>query len=210
MSLILYLRRPPKKRSSKGKGSKSRAAFFSELDNMLTEVFQTDVNNLPEEFQDVLYNVELEGYTLHKESINKVDFNEDSLPEALAEVLLNSVNYSIKSNTRYDHVLSKVAEIINPNIQVSHTEGMFEPQYNIDSFMYQFVNNMNLILKDKMRICELNETPEDSMGTNATLDMIVDVLVNSSLLTCSSDSGRIPEKIIEDLYVKLSNVVVKH
>ncbi len=210
MSLILYLRRPPKKRSNRGKGSKGRAAFFSELDNMLNEVFQTDVNNLPEEFQDVLYNVELEGYTLHKESLNKTNLNENSLPEALAEILLNSVNYSIKSNTRSDHVLSKVAEIINPTIEINHTEGMFEPQYNVDSFMYQFVNNMNLILKDKMRICELNKTPEDSMGTNATLDMIVDVLVNSSLLTCSSDSGRIPEKIIEDLYVKLSNAVVNH
>ena len=48
------------------------------------------------------------------------------------------------------------------------------------------------------------------MGTNATLDMIVDVLVNTALLTCSSDSGRLPEKVIEDLYVKLSSVVVKH
>lgn len=210
MILILYLRRPLQKKSNRGKESKDRTAFFSELDNILNEVFQTDVNNLSEEFQDVLYNVELEGYALHKESLNKTNLNENSLPEALAEILLNSVNYSIKSNTRYDHVLSKVAEIISPTIEINHTEGMFEPQYNVDSFMYQFVNNMNLILKDKMRICELNKTPEDSMGTNATLDMIVDVLVNSSLLTCSSDSGRIPEKIIEDLYVKLSNAVVKH
>ena len=62
---------------------------------MLNEVFQTDVNNLPEEFQDVLYNVELEGYALHKESLNKTNLNENSLPEALAEILLNSVNYSI-------------------------------------------------------------------------------------------------------------------
>ena len=177
---------------------------------MFNEVFQTDVSNLSEEYQDVLYNAELESYSLHKESFRKTNLNENSLPEALAEVVLSSVNYSIKSNARSDHVLSKVAEIINPTIDINHTEGMFNPQYNIDSFMYQFVNNMNLILKDKMRICELNKTPENSMGTNATLDMLVDVLVNSALLTCSSDSGRLPEKVIEDLYVKLSGVVVKH
>lgn len=177
---------------------------------MFNEVFQTDVGNLHEEYQDVLYNSELESYSLHKASASKTNLNENSLPEALAEVVLNSVNYSIKSNSRSDHVLSKVAEIINPTIDINHAEGMFQPQYNIDSFMYQFVNNIHLILKDKIRICELNKTSEDSMGTNATLDMIVDVLVNTALLTCSSDSGRLPEKVIEDLYVKLSSVVVKH
>ena len=198
------------KRSSAGRGSKSRTAFLSELDDMFNEVFQTDVGNLHEEYQDVLYNAELESYSLHKASVSKTNLNENSLPEALAEVVLNSVNYSIKSNSRSDHVLSKVAEIINPTIDINHAEGMFQPQYNIDSFMYQFVNNIHLILKDKIRICELNKTSEDSMGTNATLDMIVDVLVNTALLTCSSDSGRLPEKVIEDLYVKLSSVVVKH
>ena len=46
---------------------------------MFNEVFQTDVNNLSEEYQDVLYNAELESYSLHKESLRKTNLNENRL-----------------------------------------------------------------------------------------------------------------------------------